>query len=384
LRRVQDIFVEQRVRPTRAEIDLDAIAHNARRIASRLAEGVGIFAVVKADAYGHGAVPVARTLLQRGGVRGLAVSLVEEGLELRAHGVAGPILVLGGAYARAHRDVLAADLTPVVSEPADVEAFAAAGAGPPRIHLKVDTGMSRLGARAETLPALLAACRTSGVEVTGLCTHLASADVLSDAGRETTRRQLERFTELARVVREHGFAPGCLHVANSAGTLRYGEAHHDAVRPGLALYGMGVALAPDLDLRPVMRFATEIVQLRTLAAGDTVSYGGLWRASQPTRVATLPVGYADGYPRRPAAGLEVLVGGRRCPVLGAVCMDMTIVDVTALGESARVGDDAVLLGAQGGEHVGAAELAARTGLIEYEITCAVSKRVPRVYKGGRS
>jgi alanine racemase len=274
---------------------------------------------------------------------------------------------------------MAADLTPVVSDPADVRAFAGA-----KIHIKVDTGMSRLGARPATLPALLEACREAGVEIAGYCTHLASADVLTDAGSETTRAQLERFAQLRQVVTSHGFTPAIVHAANSAGTLRFDEAHYDAVRPGLAIYGMGVAVAPDLGLRPAMRLATEIVQLRDLAAGDAVSYGGLWRAPGPARVATLPVGYADGYIRRPTGGLEVLIGGRRCSVLGAVCMDMTIVDVTELGQAAAVGDEAVLLGGQGAEEITTAELAKRSGLIEYEITCAVSKRVPRVYKGGHS
>jgi alanine racemase len=175
-----------------------------------------------------------------------------------------------------------------------------------------------------------------------------------------------------------------VHLANSGGLLRFPEAHHDAVRSGLSLYGGAAALAPDLGLRPAMRFVSEIVQVRALDAGDGVSYGALWQAPAPARVATLPVGYADGYPRRLSNNAEVLIRGRRCPVVGAVCMDLTIVDVTALGEAVGIGEPVVLLGAQGGEEVTALELARRAGLIEYEIFCAVSKRVPRVYAGGRS
>jgi alanine racemase len=220
--------------------------------------------------------------------------------------------------------------------------------------------------------------------VTGLCTHLASADVAGDDARAVTAEQLRRFAELQLLVRRQGFTPACVHVANSAGALRFRESHFDAVRPGLVLYGGGQAYAGDLDLRPAMRLVTEIVQLRSLGAGDPVSYGGLWRAPGSARIATLPVGYADGYPRRLTGSGEVLVGGRRCPVVGAVCMDLTMVDVTALGAAVRVGDEAVLLGAQGQERITTSELGARAGLIEYEITCAVSKRVPRVYAGGRS
>jgi alanine racemase len=373
-----------RIRPTRAEIDLDAVVDNAARLGSRLGAGVATFAVIKADAYGHGAVAVAQALAGR--VAGLAVSLVEEGLELRAAGVTGPILVLGGAYGRAHREVLAADLTPVVSEPDDVTAFAQAAAAlgtRPRLHLKVDTGMARLGARLERLPALLETCRLRAVDVTGLCTHLTSADVLEDQGADTTRAQLQRFARAEQLVTEHGFRPATVHVANSAGILRYPESHRGAVRPGLALYGGGADLAPELGLKPVMRFVTEVVQMRELTAGDAVSYGGSWRAAGPARAATLPVGYADGYPRRLSNGAEVLIHGRRCPVVGRVCMDLTVVDVTTLGDRVRIGDEVVLLGGQGQEQIPAAEIALRAGLIEYEVFCAVSKRVPRVYSGGR-
>ena len=382
-----DEGARQRIRPTRAEIDLDAVVHNVDRLASRLSPPTGLIAVVKADAYGHGAVPVARALVRSGKVRALAVSLVEEGLELRAAGVSGPILVLGGAFGRAHREALAKDLTPVVSEAGDVRAFAAAAAAlgvPARLHVKVDTGMSRLGARPSQLPALLEVCRETGIVLEGLCSHFACADVPTEAGRAATLAQLHRFAEVRRVVEGYGFKPPVLHLANSGGLLRFPEAHLDAVRPGLALYGGAAALAPDLGLRPAMRFVTEVVQLRTLDAGDGVSYGALWQAPATARVATLPVGYADGYPRRLSNNAEVLIHGRRCPVVGAVCMDLTIVDATALGEAVRLGDEVVLLGTQGGEEVSAFELAQRAGLIEYEILCAVSKRVPRVYAGGRS
>ena len=371
MRRVEEIATGPTVRPTRAEVDLGAIVANARDLA---ALGAALYAVVKADAYGHGAVPVARALAAEPAVHGLMVSLVEEGLELRHAGVRAPVLVMGGAFGSAHRELLEAGLTPVVSDAADLDAFARAGTRP-RVHLKVDTGMSRLGISLAELPALLD--RAGGVELVGLATHLACADGDDPA---PTLLQLDRFARAADLLRARGLTPE-LHVANSAGALRFPAARLSAIRAGIALYGGGPAGAPG---RPALRLVTAIVQLRSIAAGDAVSYGALYRATRPTRVATLPIGYADGYPRRlslpgAGAGAEVLVRGQRCPVLGAICMDMTMVDVSALGDDVGLGEEAVLLGAQGAERITMRELADRAGLIEYEIPCGVSKRVPRAF-----
>ncbi len=311
------------IRPTRAEIDLGAVVDNCIRL-KHLVGDPDIYAVVKADAYGHGAVPVARALVSGAPIAGLAVSLAEEGLELRRGGVRAPVLVMGGVYAGAHRDLVGLDLTPLVSDLGDVEAFADAASSMgtrARIHVKLDTGMSRLGVRPAGLAAFLdGVAHHPEVEITGFCTHLASAD--SDP--ELTNLQLDRFEAAIPLVRRHvGEGDLVLHAANSAGTLNFRRAHYDAVRPGLALY---------CGTDPAMRFVTAIAQLHDLEAGDTVSYGALWRAPGRARVATLPVGYADGYPRRLTGSGEVLVRGRRCPVVGAVCMDMTMIDVTALGE----------------------------------------------------
>jgi alanine racemase len=359
------------IRPTRAEIDLGALVANAVAVKARVG-GAGVLAVIKADGYGHGAVPAARALTAHAPIAGLAVSLAEEGIELRRAGIAGPILVMGGVYGDAHRDLVALDLTPVVSELADVEAFARAGGlgGPAGVHVKLDTGMARLGVRPEKLTAFLDGCaRYPNIRVVGFMTHLASAD--SDP--ELTRLQLARFAAALPEVRARARGPLQVHAANTAGLFNFPESHHDAVRPGLALY------------RGVLRFTTAIAQLRDIDDGDPVSYGGHFRAAGRTRIATLPVGYADGYPRRlgehvAGRASHVLVRGRRCPVVGAVCMDMLMVDVTALGDLVAVGDEVVLLGRQGGEEITAAELAERAGLIEYEIMCGISKRVPRHYR----
>jgi alanine racemase len=371
------------VRPTRAEIDLDAIAHNVRQIGRALGNGVGICGVVKADGYGHGALQVARAVESAGGAA-LAVSLVEEGVELRRGGVTAPILVMGGVYGHAHAEVLAQDLTPVVFDLADVEAFARAArrwpAGRVGVHLKIDTGMARLGVRPERLaPFVDGLLRFPEVEVVGLMTHLASADHTDPA---PTRTQLALFETIRTELAARGVQPRVTHAANSAAAVRFPEARYGFVRPGLLLYGGAPSDEARLEgLRPAMRFVTHVAAVRDVPAGTAVSYGGRFVTSRTSRLATLPAGYADGYPRHlGGAGAEVLVRGHRVPVAGAICMDMIIVDVTDVPEVA-VGDEVVLLGEQGSERVTAEELATRAGTIPWEILCGVSKRVPRTYVG---
>jgi alanine racemase len=368
-----------------AEVDLAALRKNVDVLAGTVGPGVGILAVVKADAYGHGALAVARALERK--VWGFAVSLVEEGVELRRGGIEAPIVVLGSFYGYSHRDVIAFRLTPVVADEGDVDKFARAAdemsSGRVGLHLKIDTGMSRLGVRPERLDAMLARFRaTPGVELTGLCSHLASADADDDA---QSTEQLRRFEEARRQVAAAGFQVPLVHMANSAAALRFAGARCDLIRPGLALYGYSATpAAAYAGLLPAMSLKSRIVALRELPAGERVSYGGLWQAKVPSRIATVPVGYADGYTRRMTGKAEVLVGGVRCPVAGAITMDMCMVDVTAV-PAAKLGDEVVLLGAQGAAsaRIGADELAAWAGTISWEIFCGISKRVPRVYVGER-
>jgi len=369
------------IRPTVAEVDLGALRKNVDVVQAEVGESVGILAVVKADAYGHGAVACARSLERK--VWGFAVSLVEEGVELRRGGVNAPIVVLGNFYGLSHRDVVAYRLTPVVSDEGDLERFARAAddLSSPKVqyHLKIDTGMSRMGVRPERLGAFRERARAiAGVELTGLCTHLADAD---GDDPDPTRRQLDVFARCRRQLEASGFHVGLTHVANSAGTVRFPDARFDLVRPGLALYGYATAKNTWAGLTPAMSLKSRIVAVRDLPAGTSVSYGGLHRTDAPARIATVPIGYADGYSRRLTGRAQVLVGGRRCSVVGAITMDMCMVDVTAV--DARVGDEVVLLGAQGAERVGAEELAAWGGTIVWEVFCGVSKRVPRVYLGER-
>jgi alanine racemase len=367
-----------------AEVDLSALRGNADVLRARLGPGVGILAVVKADAYGHGAVVCARALERR--VWGFGVSLVEEGVEIRRAGVEAPILVLGAAYGLEHRDVLAYRLTPVLGAASDLARFrhAADELGIDRVdvHLKIDTGMARLGLRPgpelEQFCDALAA--TPGIALSGLMTHFACAD---DADESISRTQLARFEDARAALRLRGHDPTLLHVANSAGLVRFPESRHGLVRPGLALYGLSPSPTVMIPgLRPVLSLRSRVVALREITTGEPVSYGGLFLAARPTRVATVPVGYADGYTRRLTGKAEVLVKGRRCKVIGAITMDMCLVDVTDL-EAPSLGDEVVLLGAQGGERITAEELAEQSGTISWEILTGIGKRVPRYYAGER-
>jgi alanine racemase len=366
------------IRPTRVEIDVAAIVTNVQTIASH-AEAKA-YAVVKADAYGHGVVPVARALAASPSVAGLAVALVEEGIELRDAGIEVPVLLMGAALGDAHAELVARDMTPMISRVADLQRFGEIGrerGEPVRLHVKVDTGMSRLGVPLDDLDELLR--DADGVEVAGLCTHLACADTDDPEDPDSlTAIQLNRFEQALAVAEAAGIAPEIVHAANSAGALFFPAAVFDRIRPGLAMYGNGPR--PDgVKLRPVLQFASEVVQLRDLEPGESVSYGALWTAEYDSKIAVVPVGYADGYPRNLTGRADVLVQRRRCPVVGAVCMDMILVDVTELGDAVCVGDDVVLLGGQGDERISTAQLAQWAGISEYEVTCGVSKRVPRVF-----
>jgi alanine racemase len=375
---LSEVDIRTSIRPTVAVVDLAALRANAQALTD-VAAGAAMWSVIKADAYGHGAVPVARALADVS--YGLAVSLVEEGLELRAAGISSPILVLGASYGRHHDDVVARDLTPVVGSREDLAYFAAAGARrgrPVEVHIKLDTGMSRLGLRAKELPRVLGDLATSSsLRLAGVATHLACAD---SASEEPTREQLARFGEGLAAVANAGFAKVVRHAANSAATLRFPEARFDAVRPGLALYGICPPFAEPLErpaLRPVLSLRTRVLAVREIAAGESVSYGWTWTARRPSRIGTLPIGYADGYPRRVTTG-EVMVRGRRVPIVGTVCMDMLMVDLTDV-PSAGVGDEIVLIGRMGEAEISLDEVAAWAGTISYEVLCGISKRVPRQY-----
>jgi alanine racemase len=370
------------IRPTRAEIDLGALTRNHETL-RMAAPGVDVLAVVKADAYGHGAVPVARAL-EAAGVRFLGVALVEEGLVLREAGLRSDILVLGGSYQGGWEAMLEHRMTPVVFRPEHLTALDSAARArgiKARAHLKVDSGMGRLGVLPADVPAFLEAARgCQGVELEGLCSHFANAD-LADAA--LTALQLSRFRTALGQMRAAGFDPRWRHLSNSAGLLALPEARDgvemNLARPGLALYGLAPApwLRPPRLLEPILSWKTAVVHLKSVPTGTPISYGSTWTTPRPSRIATLPVGYADGWSRLLSNRGAVLLRGRRAPIVGRVCMDLCMVDVTDV-PGVEVGDEAVLIGRQGAEVQDAHQLAALQGTIAYDVLCAIGARVPRV------
>jgi alanine racemase len=357
-----------------AEIDLAAAAHNLNEL-KRAVGRVPLIAVVKADAYGHGAVELSRTY-EKSGVQSLAVAFVSEALELRDAGIRLPILVL---FDRS--DIPAFfehSLTPVIHDTRTAEDFsreAEARDLPVDVHVKVDTGMGRMGfLRPEGIPEMAS---LAGLRVAGLMSHFSEADL---ADTDFMRLQLRRFHEMRELLSEGGIRPLC-HIANSAATLAAPEARLDAVRPGLALYGVSPFEddRPGLpELRPLMRATVKVLALRRLPKGQPVSYGRTFVTTRETLAAVLAVGYADGYPRLLSNASHVLIRGRRAPVIGRVCMDLMVADATDV-EDPVDGEDAVLLGADGAERITAWELAGQASTIPYEILTSLGRTALRRY-----
>lgn len=379
-----DMHSSTMIRRTRVEVDLAAIIGNARVV--RNLTGAEVLAVVKADGYGHGAIAVAKALSAARAAWGFGVSLVEEGMILRDAGVTAPVLVMGPSQHGGEDDMVMAGMTPVIGCVEDVAALAAVARRRGRTidaHLKVDTGMGRLGVTMAEAPALAVECGRAGIAVVGLMTHFACADTDDPADPGSmTRAQLARFRDVDRAVTAAGAPLRMRHAANSSGALLFSEARLDLVRTGIAIYGNGRWAEADLPGRqPAMRLVTEVAQLRTIAEGGSVGYGATWRAARASRVAVLPLGYADGLPRSATGKAFAAIRGRRVPLVGVISMDIAIADVTDVPDVA-VGDAAVLLGrASGGASISVAEYGAWAGLSEYEVTCGMSKRVPRTYVG---
>lgn len=371
------------VRPTRAEVNLANLRHNLRVI-QRTAGGAEVWAVLKADGYGHGAKGVARTL-ERAGASGICVALLEEGIELREAGIRVPILVTGGYFGRAFGEVLRHSLTPVLHDPAQVEELADevrySGAEPATVHVKIDTGMSRLGVLPREVPKMAEVLgRHPQVRVSGLMTHFACADG-TDA--DSLNHQLDLFDAATASLRSLGIDPPLRHAANSAAVLSSPRSHLKVVRPGIALFGVEPRAGICKELRPVMTVRTDIVAVREIPAGQSVGYGATWTAQRTSRIATIPMGYADGLSRALSNRGELLVRGKRVPVAGVVSMDMTMLDVTEVPD-VRVGDECVVLGTQKGpqgqDTISAEEIAAHRGTIPWEVLTDISRRVPRFYR----
>jgi alanine racemase len=367
----------------RAEIDLDALTHNLAAIRRRVGPRIAVMLVVKADAYGHGAVAVAHHAL-RCGIAALGVGTSAEALELRRSGVRAPILVLGTIVDDEAADALRHDVHIALHSEDRCESLqelARALKHPARVHLKIDSGMGRLGVLPNrALDLMERICASSHVELRGVMTHIGSAIGALDP---TTSQQLAVFEDLVSAARAAGLlGDAWVHAANSACIFTGLHARGDLVRPGISAYGVLPAhLSEEGELLPVMSLATQVVFLKDLPRGAPVGYEATWRAPHPTRIATLPVGYNDGVSWRLSNRGEVLIRGRRAPIVGRVSMDYTTVDVGHI-PGVSVGDRVTLIGRQGEERIGLEEVARRADTIPYEIACAVGKRVERTYHGG--
>jgi alanine racemase len=370
------VQVRARYRPTVAVVDLAAIRDN---VALLKPSGAEVMAVVKANGYGHGAAEAGRAALE-GGATWIGVAMAEEGLHLREAGIAVPILVLSELSPGSERDALAAGLTPTVYTDAGLAALEEArpSGAPLRAHLKLDTGMHRVGlapARAVEFARRMVA---AGLEVEGVWTHFAKAEEPEDP---SVAAQLDRFMAAVDELEAAGVRPRLRHAANSAAIMTNPTTHLDLVRLGVAMYGLPPApgLPGSAGLRPALTWVTTVHMAKRVAAGEGISYGLHYRLGRESTIVTLPVGYADGYPRAAGPRARVLIRGRRYPVAGTVCMDQITVDCG--DDPVEPGDEVVLIGHQGTEEIAADELAEWAGTINYEVVCGISARVPREYRG---
>jgi alanine racemase len=376
---------------TWAEVSLRALGENFHAVQKHVGKGVAVCAVVKADGYGHGAVECARAL-EAEGARWLGVTDAAEGLALRGSGVNTRVLLMTGIWRGEEDGIIAENLTPTIWEPWHIELLEQAArkrdADLPSsslpVHLKLDTGMNRLGASQEALPRLCEMLSASKhLTLEGVSTHFASAEVLDSADAV---RQMKRFDEGLAIIEGYGLRPHLIHMGNSAAMTARPDAWRTMVRPGIALYGYSLAFTrgdkavgiAGPKLRPVLSWKTRVLTVKDVAAGEAIGYMGTFVTKARSRIAVLPVGYADGYPRLLSNRARVIIGGEYAPVVGRVSMDLTIVDVSHI-RNVAVGDEVILIGSNNGKTVDAVELARLCESVPYEILCGLSQRVPRVY-----
>ena len=371
-------------RPTFAEIDLAALHHNFKLIRSNVPKKTEILAVVKADAYGHGFMDISREL-ESLGVNAFGVAFLAEAIQLRKTGIDRPILLLGGIYPGQERKCIGYNISTVVFNIEQLRALDQAAAKlfrKAQVHLKIDTGMGRLGIPFGEIATYLDALKgMSNITLEGVVSHFASADELDESGQYYTRLQTERFTWVLDQVRSAGFRPRYAHIANSAAALLREIPGCNLVRPGIAMFGAipSADFQGKFDLRPVMRLKSRVAMLKWVEQGTTISYARRFTAPGRTLIASVPVGYADGYARALTNRGEALIRGKRAKVSGTVCMDWIMLDVTSI-EGVSVGEGVILRGtARAGNCIHAEELPAAAGTIPYEFFCGISKRVPRVY-----
>ena len=369
------------MRLTRAEIDLTALRHNFERIRTRVGSDVSILGVVKANAYGHGSAEIGRTL-ERCGCDYLGVAFLEEGIVLREHGVSIPILVLGGLLGGQIQDFLKYNLDVAISSVGIAEQVhrevLSAGGKKARVHLKIDTGMERIGVRAEhAFDFVRRVCELARLDAVGIFSHLATSD---EHDKSFAHAQLQKFRRLIEMVEGAGIRIPLKHIANSGAILDLPESYFSMVRPGMMLYGYypSKATSESVALRPLLSLKSKVVYLKEVPGGRSVSYGRTFYTAAATTIATVPIGYGDGYSCRLSNRTEVLIGGRRYPAVGTICMDHLMVDV---GRDANIaiGDDVILIGRDGKEAITCWDLADRLGTIPYEVLTGINERVPRRY-----
>ncbi|MBI5889020.1 MAG: alanine racemase [Deltaproteobacteria bacterium] len=367
-------------RPTHAVIDIGALRFNYLQIKTLIASGTKVMAIVKANAYGHGDVDAASTF-ESMGCDFFGVAVAEEGARLRNSGVKKPIVVLGGIFPNQIKGAFALGLTPVLFDlntASLFNEFAMKDGSVKDVHVKIDTGMGRLGIRPEDADRFFREFTDfKHLRLEGLCSHFSSAD---EVDREFTDRQLALFRKTVKTANDLGIQPEYLHMANSAAIVEFKESHFNLVRPGLMLYGAYPAerMCGKVELKPVMRLSTRILQLKNVPAGTPVGYGRTFVTSKASVIATLPIGYGDGLMRSLSNKGHVIVNGRTVPLVGTVCMDLAMCDVTHV-EGVREGDEAVFLGGQGSVEIAVEEMAKKAGTISYEIFCSIGPRVPRIY-----
>lgn len=375
-----------RYRRVHAEIDLDAVIHNMEAMHGIISEETKIMAVIKADGYGHGAVEIAGAIDHLDYLYGYAVATVEEGQILRNHGITKPILILGYAFPEQYEEMIKAEIRPTVftREMAEELSQAAERAGTDcRIHFAVDTGMSRIGYQVteESADEIAQLVKLPHIIIEGIFTHFARAD---EADKAHTFQQLERYGQMISMLKERGIEIPIHHCSNSAGIVEIPEANMDLVRAGITLYGLWPSEEVDkdrIDLQPVLSLLTHVAYVKELEAGREISYGGTYTTAERRRIATIPVGYADGYARGLSNKGEVLIHGKRVPIRGRICMDQFMVDVTDI-PNVKSGDKVVLIGADGNERITMEEVGNLSGRFNYEFVCDLGKRIPRVFVHG--
>ncbi len=372
-----------------AAVDLDAIRNNIEEMASKLTEGTKIIGVIKADGYGHGAVPIAKELETVNVIHGFAVATEEEAVILRMAGIEKPILVLGYVFPGSYREMLEKEIRITVFRHDTLEqlSWAAAETGrKAKIHIKVDTGMARIGVRPdeEGMKLVRAALETPGIEVEGIFTHFARAD---EKDKSAAENQLSLFKDFVKKIKaETGFQIPICHCANSAAMIEFRDADMDAVRAGIALYGLWPSEEVSkavVELEPAMELKSQVIYVKEVEAGAEIGYGGTYTASRKMKIATVPVGYGDGYPRGLSNKGYVLVHGEKAPIVGRICMDQFMIDVTRV-PNVKEGDWVTLIGREGGRRITMEELGELSGRFNYELACCIGKRIPRIYlKSGK-